>query len=149
MNHEGKNEGHEGHEGGLRRLRLPSPLPSETERVMTATIGCAISVHRALGPGFLESIYLAAMGIEMTARSLSFERERAICVSYRGVDIPGQRVDLLVEGMVVVELKAVRRFEDVHSAQVVSYLKTTGLRAGLLINFNVPLLRQGLKRFVR
>jgi len=148
MNHEEKNEGHEGHEGGLRPLRLQSPLPSETERVMTATIGCAISVHRALGPGFLESIYLAAMGIEMRARSLAAERERAIYVSYRGVDIPGQRVDLLVERVVVVELKAVRRFEDVHYAQVVSYLKTLGLRAGLLINFNVPLLRQGLKRIV-
>jgi GxxExxY protein len=148
MNHEGKTEGHEGHEGGLRPLRLQSRLPPETERVMTETIGCAISVHRTLGPGFLESIYLAAMGIEMRARGLSSERQRAICVSYRGVKIPGQRVDLLVEGVVVVELKAVRRFEDVHYTQVVSYLKTLGLRAGLLINFNVPLLRQVLKRIV-
>ncbi len=148
MNHEGKNEGHEEHEGGRRPLRLRSSLPPETERVMTETIGCAISVHRALGPGFLESIYLAAMGIEMRARGLASERERAIYVSYRGVDIPGQRVDLLVDGVVVVDLKAVRRFEDVHYAQVVSYLKTLGLRAGLLINFNVPLLRQGLKRIV-
>jgi GxxExxY protein len=144
MNH----EDHKGHEGGLRPLRIHSPLPPHVEELVTMTIGGAISVHRALGPGFVESIYLAAMCIEMAARGLSFERERAVYVRYRGVDIPGQRVDLIVGDVLVVELKAVKRFDEVHSAQVLSYMRTTGIRAGLLINFNVRLLRHGLKRFV-
>jgi GxxExxY protein len=148
MNHEG-HKGHEGrHEGGLRPLRPYSPLPPETERVMTETIGCAIAVHRALGPGFLESIYQRALCIELSSRRLAFESERPIDVAYRGIAIPGQRLDLLIEGQVIVELKCVERFDDVHQMQVISYLKTTGLRAGLLINFRVPLLRHGLKRIV-
>jgi GxxExxY protein len=69
-------------------------------------------------------------------------------VAYRGVEIPGQRVDLIVEDLVVVELKAIRRFDDIHVAQVISYLKTTGLRAGLLINFRVPVLYKGIRRVV-
>ena len=123
MSHE-DHEDHEGrHEGGLRPLRLHSPLPPETERVITETIGCAISVHRALGPGFLESIYRRAMGIELAARGLAFEQERAIAVTYRGRAIAGQRLDLLVRGLVVVELKCVERFDDVHRLQILSYLR--------------------------
>jgi GxxExxY protein len=147
MNHE-EDEGREGHEARRSPMRLRSPLSPETERVMTQTIGCAIAVHRALGPGFLESIYREAMCIELTTRGLLYERERRISVRYRNVPISGQRIDLLIEGVVVVELKSVAHFDDVHSAQVISYLKTTGLRAGLLINFRVRLLRDGLKRFV-
>ena len=116
--------------------------------MMTHTIGCALAVHRALGPGFLESIYRKAMCVELEARGLSYEVERPVCVSYRGVDIPGQRIDLIVGGLIVVELKTVARFDRVHVAQVISYLKTTGLRGGLLINFRVPLLVKGLKRIV-
>jgi len=116
--------------------------------MMTHTIGCAISVHRALGPGFLESIYRKAMCVELEARGLAYEVERPVCVAYRGVDIPGQRIDLIVGGLIVVELKTVARFDRVHVAQLISYLKTTGLRGGLLINFRVPLLVKGLKRVV-
>jgi GxxExxY protein len=115
---------------------------------MTHTIGCAIAVHRALGPGFLESIYRKAMCVELDARGVSFEVERPVSVSYRGVEIPGQRIDLIVGGLIVVELKTVTRFDRVHVAQLISYLKTTGLRGGLLINFRVPLLVKGLKRIV-
>jgi GxxExxY protein len=115
---------------------------------MTATIGCAIAVHRTLGPGFLESIYKRAMCLELKARNLACELEKHLMVTYRGVEIPGQRVDLIVEGQIVVELKAVLRFDEVHTAQLISYLKTTGLRGGLLINFRVPVLRHGLKRVV-
>jgi GxxExxY protein len=147
MNHE-DHEGHEGHELRRLRMRLPSPLTPEVEDVMTRTIGCAIAVHRVLGPGFLESIYQRAMEIELESADLTFERERPLRVTYRGVDIPGQRVDLIVERVVVVELKSVQRLDAVHSAQVISYMRTTGLRAGLLINFRVPVLTQGLKRFV-
>jgi GxxExxY protein len=158
MNHE-NHEDHEqdknhqpdqsaGEPSRLFTMRLRSPLSAEAERAMTETIGCAIAVHRELGPGFLESIYKKAMYIEMKSRSLAFECERAVTVNYRGVDIRGQRVDLIVENQVVVELKAVRRMEDVHRAQVISYLKTTKMRAGLLINFRVPVLKQGLQRVV-
>ena len=129
-------------------MRVPSPLPPETESVMTETIGCAIAVHRALGPGFLERIYRRAMYIELDAHHLAYEAERRVKVVYREIEIPGQRVDLIVEGLVVVELKSVVHIDQVHCAQVISYMKTAGLRAGLLLNFRAPTLRQGLRRFV-
>jgi GxxExxY protein len=125
MNH----EGHEGHEGFKPfSMRLSSPLSVEAEEAMSETIGCAIAVHRALGPGFLESIYKKAMYIELDAQGISYESEKAITVTYRGREIQGQRVDLVVRNLIVVELKAIARFDDVHQAQVTSYLKTTGLR---------------------
>ena len=150
MNH----EGHEDHEGGrvdpVRpfRMRLPSPLSAAAEASMTAAIGCAIRVHRELGPGFLESIYKKAMYLELSTAGLSYESERQVVVRYRDVDISGQRVDLIVEGLIVVELKAVVRLEQIHSAQLISYLRTTGLRGGLLINFHVPVLYSGIKRVI-
>lgn len=149
-----KHEGHEeieGHEGRFAQgpgVQVPSPLSPAAERVMHQTIGCAIAVHRALGPGFVESIYRAAMCLELDARRIPFEQERAVRVAYRGVEIPGQRIDLIVEGLVVVELKAVVQLADVHRAQLVSYLRTTGLRGGLLINFGERVLKDGLKRVV-
>jgi GxxExxY protein len=147
----GNHEGHEGHEDGYftrSGLRVPSPLTPEAENVMSRTIGCAIAVHRALGPGFIEMIYRRAMCIELESRNLAFESERPIRVSYRGTEINGQRVDLIIEGLIVVELKAVIRLDEVYRAQLISYLRTTGLRAGLLINFRVPVLKRGLRRVV-
>ena len=151
MNH----EGHEEVEGleddplfKVSGMRLPSPLSPEAETAMRETIGAAIAVHRALGPGFLESIYRKAMCLELDARNVSYEVERPVRVTFRGVEIPGQRVDLIVEGVIVVELKSVVRIDEVHRAQLISYLRTTGLRGGLLINFRVPLLKQGLRRVV-
>ncbi len=149
-NHEG-HEGREGHEsvlGGPSGLRVSSPLSPEAESAMSETIGAAIAVHRALGPGFVESIYRKAMCIELESRNLAYEKEQSIRVLYRGVEIPGQRVDLIIEGLIVVELKAVAKLDEIHRAQLISYLKTTGLRGGLLINFRVPLLRDGLRRVV-
>jgi len=151
MSHEHNHEDHEGHEdssSSLPGIRIPSPLSSEAELAMSRTIGAAIAVHRELGPGFIESIYRKAMRIELEARNLAFEEERSIYVRYRGTEIPGQRVDLIVEGLIVVELKAVTHFDQVHKAQLISYLKTTGLRGGLLINFRVPVLRDGIRRLV-
>ena len=149
MNHEGIRK-HEAHEDLPERFRMRrvSPLSPEADRMMTHTIGCAIAVHRALGPGFLESIYRRAMCVELEARGLPYEVERPVSVSYRGVEIPGQRIDLIVGGLIVVELKTVARLDRVHTAQLISYLKTTSLRGGLLINFRVPLLVKGLKRIV-
>ena len=150
---EGREErkGEQAEEG--RRIWLPgsrpdSPLSAEGEWAMRQTIGCALAVHRALGPGFLESIYQKAMYIELDNRSLSHERERAIQVRYRGIEIPGQRVDLIVQGQIVVELKSVVRLDQVHRAQVISYLRTMGLKGGLLINFRERLLKNGIQRIV-
>jgi GxxExxY protein len=150
MNHEGsrKHEAHEEVAGTRFRMRRDSPLSPEADRLMTHTIGSAIAVHRALGPGFLESIYRKAMCVELEARGISFQVERPVRVAYRGVEIPGQRVDLIVGGLIVVELKTVVRLDRVHVGQLMSYLKTTGLRGGLLINFRVPILVKGLKRIV-
>lgn len=127
---------------------MASPLSPRAEKVMTQTIGCAITVHRTLGPGFIESIYRKAMCVELASSGLSFECERPIRVDYHGVSIDGQRIDLIVEALIVVELKAVNRLDDVHRSQLISYLRTLKLRGGLLINFRVPLLKQGLRRIV-
>jgi GxxExxY protein len=129
-------------------MDVGTPLSPEAELAMTDTIGCAIAVHRELGPGYLESIYKKAMRLELDARGLSHECERPIHVTYRGVRIPGQRVDLIVEQLIVVELKSVIRLDRIHTAQLISYLKAVGLRGGLLINFRVPVLREGLTRVV-
>lgn len=156
MNHE-EHEDREGHENikddegsplAPFRMRVQSPLSAAAERAMTQTIGCAIAVHRSLGPGFLESIYKKAMRVELEARRLAYESERPVKVKYRGVEITGQRVDLIVEGVIVVELKSVVRLDEVHRAQLISYLRTTGLRGGLLVNFRVPTLSKGLRRIV-
>jgi GxxExxY protein len=129
-------------------MRAASPLSPQAEFAMHLTIGCAIAVHRALGPGFLESVYKKAMCVELESRKLAYERERSIDLTYRGTAISGQRVDLIVGGLVVVELKAVAGLEEIHRAQVISYLRTMGLRGGLLINFRVRVLKEGLQRIV-
>jgi GxxExxY protein len=128
---------------GSYRLHVPSRLTPRAEEVMTETIGCAIAVHRELGPGFIEPIYHKAMRIELEGRKLAFESERAVVVNYRGAALAGQRVDLIVEGLIVVELKAVIRLDEIHRRQLVSYLRTVGLRGGLLINFRVAVLKNG------
>lgn len=125
------------------------PIPLETEAIARAVIGCALAVHKELGPGFIERVYREAMRLELEARKLPFEAERPIVVLYRGCPIGGQRVDLVVGGAVVVELKAVGAIEPVHVAQVLSYLKTLSLRVGLVINFHEMLLRDGIRRIVR
>ncbi len=114
-----------------------------------AIIGAGIEVHRVIGPGCLESTYLACMCRELTLRGISFERERPLPVMYKGERLDcGYRLDLLVSGMVVVELKAVERIEPIHEAQLLTYLRLGGWKVGLLINFNVPVLKDGIKRRV-
>lgn len=129
-------------------MRNASPLSAEEERLMHQTIGSAIAVHRTLGPGFLESIYRKAMCLELTNRGIPYECERAIDVMYDGIPISGQQIDLIVGGRIIVELKAMSGLEDIHRAQVISYLRASGLRGGLLINFRVRLLKDGLQRVV-
>ena len=112
-------------------------------------IGCAINVHRKLGPGFLESVYQAALAHELTKQCISFEREKALPVKYDDVFLNvGFRCDFLVEGRVIVECKAVDALTEIDQAQLLNYLKVTDLQVGLLINFNVKTLRAGLKRMV-
>jgi len=109
-------------------------------------IGAAIEVHRTLGSGLLESIYEEALCIEFELRSIRFNRQVEIDVLYKGKIIKGQRIDIIVEGEVVVEIKSLSKLPDVSTAQVLSYLKATGLKRGLLINFGAKMLREGVKR---
>lgn len=111
-------------------------------------IGAAIEVHRALGPGYLEAIYEQALAIELEERGISFERQRKVSVIYKEREIGECRVDFMVAGILLLELKSAESISPVHLAQVMSYLKATGLRLGLLINFNVPVLKDGIKRVV-
>jgi GxxExxY protein len=115
-----------------------------TERI----IGCAIAVHRALGPGLLESAYKKALGVELTHCGLRFEREKRIPLQYRGTPLGYYQVDLIIENRVVVEVKSVLQLEPVFEAQVLTYLRITGARVGLLMNFNKAVLKAGIKRFV-
>ena len=115
-----------------------------TERI----IGCAIEVHRQIGPGLLESIYESALCIEFESSNIRFQRQVACPITYRGRLLGDFRLDLVVEDTVVVELKSVERFDPVFEAQILSYLRMSGRRIGLLINFNSRLLRDGLKRFI-
>ncbi len=117
--------------------------------ITRTVIGAAIAVHRELGPGLLESAYEACLAYELSDFGLKIERQKALPVKYRGVSLDcGYRIDLLVEDKVVVELKALEKFEKIHEAQVLSYLKLAGCKVGLLINFNVRVLKNGIRRIV-
>ena len=123
------------------------PIPVEVEWIGRRVIGCAIAVHRRLGPGYKESIYVEALCLEMEWRGLKFEREKPITVMYKGHPIPGQRLDLIVGGVLIVECKAAEAIVRVHERQATSYLKTTGLRLAFIFNFNVDVLMPtGFKR---
>ena len=129
-------------------LRVPTPLPDDVEDLVQRTIGAYISVHSELGPGLLEAIYSRAIAAELTYLGIAYELERSIPVSYRGAVIGHHRLDLLVEAQIVLEVKAVDRLLPVHIAQVISYLKVSRARVGLLMNFNAEVLRHGLRRIV-
>jgi GxxExxY protein len=117
-------------------------------RVSGTVIGAAIEVHRALGPGLLESAYEACLAYELSGRRLHVERQRTLPVVYKGVEIDCMyRLDMIVEGSVLVEIKAVEQLLPVHQAQLLSYLRLAGLPLGLLINFHCATLRQGIRRF--
>jgi len=109
-------------------------------------IGAAIEVHRILGPGLLELIYEEALCVELELRGLAFQRQAELDIHYKGHIIKGQRLDLIVEGQVVVELKSLTKLPEVATAQVMSYLKATGLKRALLINFGMLRLVDGIKR---
>lgn len=126
---------------------MPEP-PKELDGLANKVIGAALEIHRHLGPGFLESVYEEALTIELDLRGVVFERQRPITVFYKNRPAGEYRVDLLVGGNLVVELKAVEKILPIHKAQLISYLKASGLPLGLLINFNEKLLKDGIQRIV-
>jgi GxxExxY protein len=112
-------------------------------------IGAAIRVHRALGPGLLESVYLACLVYELAAEGLKIETQRALPVVYRGVRLEcGFRADVVVEGSVIVEVKSIERLAPVHEAQMITYLRLSGCPLGLVLNFNTKLMKDGINRVV-
>lgn len=126
------------------------PIPESTDAVAKAVVDCAYHVHKALGPGLLESVYEVCLCHELHKRGLAFERQLARPVLYDGLRLDaGLRLDLLVAGCVIVELKAVEHLLPIHKAQLLTYLKLCDLRLGLLINFNVPLIKHGIERMIR
>ncbi|MEX2092382.1 MAG: GxxExxY protein [Pirellulales bacterium] len=126
-------------------MREPSQRVDDLARQV---IGAAIEVHRILGPGFLESVYEEALAIEFTLRNIPFERQKPILLIYKDNPVGDSRLDFLVGEELVVELKAVEIVHPIHPAKVINYLKMTGLDLGLIINFHVEQLRDGIKRIV-
>jgi GxxExxY protein len=120
----------------------------ELDALAHAVIGAAIEVHRQYGPGLDEALYESAMAVELGLRGIPFQPQVWIDVAYKGVPVGKRRMDLVVGGRLVVELKAVEELTPLHKAQVKTYLKLTGLKLGLLINFNVILLKDGIKRII-
>lgn len=120
----------------------------EVDRLAYVVIGAAIEVHRVLGAGFLESVYQEALDIELQLREIPFVSQKIVAVNYKGSKVGEGKLDFLVGNNLVVELKAVENLAPIHTAQVLSYLKMTGHPLGLLINFNVPILKQGIKRII-
>jgi GxxExxY protein len=118
----------------------------ELNRITNAIIGAAIAVHKELGPCHLESAYQRALEIELQHRRIPFQRQVPVALTYRGEVVGEGRLDFLVEGKVIVELKAVESIAPVFVSQVISYLKITKLKLGLILNFNVPMLTKGIRR---
>ena len=112
-------------------------------------IGAAIEVHKALGPGLLESTDEECLCHELQLRKIAYERQKPLPIEYKGVRLDcGYRLDLLVQGKIILELKACEKIDPIHEAQLLTYLKLTGLNVGLLLNFNVPVMRDGIVRIV-
>jgi GxxExxY protein len=132
---------HRGTEGSIQA--------SGTNDLTAKIIGAAIEVHKALGPGLLESAYESCLAYELSLLKIGFERQVPLPVRYKSLPLDcGYRLDFLVENLVVLELKAVERLEAIHEAQMLTYLKLGGWRVGLLINFNVPVLKRGIRRLI-
>ena len=121
----------------------------EEDRLSKEIIGAAIEVHRHLGPGMLESAYEKCLCKELEIRNIEFEKQKPLAVVYKGITLDcGYKLDVVVEGKVILELKSVNKFESIHDAQLLTYLKLADLKLGILINFNVPVLKDGIKRIV-
>jgi len=121
----------------------------EFDDLSKRVIGCALAVHRALGPGLLESAYEQCLAHELTLERIGFRLQHPLPVAYKGCHLDcGYRIDLLVEESLIVELKSVEQIKGIHEAQLLTYMRLAGIKTGLLINFNVVRLKEGIKRFV-
>ena len=130
-------------------MREFEKIPEETERIAKQVVDAAFAVHKALGPGLLESVYEVCLCHELGKRGVPFRNQVALPVVYDGITLDaGLRFDVLAGESVIAELKAVEKHNPLFEAQLLTYLKLTGHRLGLLINFNVPLIRDGIKRIV-
>lgn len=129
-------------------LSLTREPGENLDRLARSVIGAAIEVHRHLGPGLQENLYAPALEIELALRGIPFQSEVILPVMYKGHPLGTRRIDLLVDKSLIVELKSVEALSPIHTAQLISYLRLTGKQLGLLINFNVSLLKDGLKRVV-
>jgi len=132
-------------ESDFRKMREPDQT---LEQLAHEVIGAAIDVHREIGPGFLESVYQNALYYELGLRNIAYEAQTLAPVTYKGYAVGEGRIDILVEKRLIVELKAVEAFEPIHQAQVISYLRAMNLSLGLLINFNRPILKDGIRRVI-
>jgi GxxExxY protein len=127
-----------------------SRLDEASERIATAIVNSAFDVHKTLGPGLLESVYELCLCHELAKRGFQTKRQVIVPIIYDGVDLgEGFRLDVVVEGQIICEVKAVTEVHAVCKAQLLTYLKLTGLRLGFLINFNVPLIKDGIQRIIR
>jgi GxxExxY protein len=121
----------------------------EFDTLSNRVIGCAIEVHRELGPGLLESTYEQCLAYELRCAGIGFNLQQALPVEYKGIRLEcGYRIDVLVEETLILELKSVDAILGIHEAQLLTYMKLAGIKTGLLINFNVGLLKSGIRRFV-
>ena len=129
-------------------LKIQSPLSDELEETITKTIGCCIAVHRELGAGLPEHAYARALGLELQAANIPFDREKRFPVEYRGEYICDMYLDFVVADSLVVEIKSVEQLAPIHHSQTLDYMRVSRINAGLLINFNVPVLKAGIRRKV-
>jgi len=121
----------------------------DINKLSSRIIAAAIEVHKALGPGLLESAYEECICHELSLGGLSLERQKPLAVQYKGIDLDcGYRLDVVVENAIILELKSCDKIEPIHKAQLLTYLRLSGLKLGLLLNFNVPLMRDGIVRIV-
>ena len=120
----------------------------QVDSIAHEVIGAALEVHKALGPGFLESVYEHALCVELKFRGIPFTTQKPLPILYKGEPVGEGKLDLMVRDSLIVELKTVDSLLPIHTAQLISYLKATGLQLGLLINLNVPVLKDGIKRII-
>ena len=124
-------------------------IPEETERIAKSIVNCIFNVHSNLGPGLLESVYELCLCQELKTACLKFQRQKELPITYKGLRIDsGLRVDIVVEDRIILELKSVEDIIPVHMAQLMTYLKLSNMHLGFLVNFNVPLIKDGIKRII-
>jgi GxxExxY protein len=129
-------------------LRIQTSLPDELEKLTHDTIGCCLAVHRELGPGLIEGIYSKAICRELKVANIPYERQKRVSVTYRGEFLCDQWLDFVIAEQLVLEIKSVEHLAPVHDAQLLNYMRLAGVRVGLLMNFNVAVLKDAIRRKV-